>query len=121
MFIEKTNQFTGFIGDSITDSSAKKAFFVQHIAERTTLLHQAKMLRDCVNAVKAIVTPAQVEVMRKVEMLKFQYMVSTEPTEKYYPNNLFAEYDDYWELLESLGQQNMPDNEKECGCWTICF
>ena len=82
-FIEKTNQCTGFVGDSITDSSAKKAFYVQYIAERTSLLQQAKMLRDCVNAVKAIVTPAQIEVMRKVEMSKFQYLVSTEPTEKY--------------------------------------
>ena len=70
------------------------------------------MLRECVNAVKAIVTPAQVEVMRKVELAKFQLLVATESTEKYYLSNLFTEYDDCWELLESLGQQNMSDNEK---------
>ena len=58
-FIEKINQCTGYVGDSISDSSAKKAFYVQHISERTTLLQQAKMLRDCVNAVKVIVTHAQ--------------------------------------------------------------
>ena len=116
-FIEKINQCTGFVGDSITDSSAKKAFHVQHIAERNTLLQQAKMLRECVNALKSIVTPAQTEVMRKVEMSKFQYMVSTEPTEPYYLNNLFTEYDDYRELLESLSQQNMSDNEKRM--WLI--
>ena len=70
------------------------------------------MLRECVNAVKAIVIPTQIEVMRKVELAKFQLLVATEPTEKYYLSNLFTEYDDSWELLESLGQQNMSDNEK---------
>ena len=40
-FIEKINQYTGFVGDSITDSSAKQAFYVQHISERTSLLQQA--------------------------------------------------------------------------------
>ena len=70
------------------------------------------MLRDCVNAVEAIVTPTQIEVMRKVELAKFQLQVATEPTEKYYLSNLFTEYDDSWELLETLGQQNIPDNEK---------
>ena len=70
------------------------------------------MLRECLNAVNAIVTTAQIEVMRKVELAKFQLLVATEPTEAYYVSNLFTEYDDCWELLESLGQQNMPNNEK---------
>ena len=50
--------------------------------------------------------------MRKVELAKFPLEVATEPTEKYYLSNLFTEYDDYWELLESSGQHNMSDNEK---------
>ena len=70
------------------------------------------MLRECVNAVKAIVTPTQIALHRKVEMAKFQLEVGTEATEKYYLSNLFTEYDDSWELLESLGQKNMSDNEK---------
>ena len=80
------------------------------------------MLRDCVNAVKAIVTPAQVEVMRKVEMANFQLQVATEPTEKYYLSNLFTEYESMtmlgncWKVWVSRPCRIMRN---ECGCWTI--
>ena len=73
VFIEKINQCTGFVGDSILDATAKKAWYVQHIAGCSFLLELAKMLGECVNAVKAIVTPAQDEVMRKVGLANFNF------------------------------------------------
>ena len=120
-FIEKINQCTGFVGDSIIDSTAKKAWYVQHIAERTSLLEQAKMLRGCVNAVKAIVTPAQVEVMRKVEMAKF----NIKSLQSRLRNIILVIYllsmmmlGNCWRVWVSRTCRIMRN---ECGYWTICF
>ena len=57
---------------------------------RLTLIEQARMLRECMAAVKAKVTQSQIEVQRQVELAKFQLEVATEPTEKYYLSNLFG-------------------------------
>ena len=55
-FLKCLNQCTGIVGESILDSTAKKAWFVQHTAVRLALIEQARMLRECVEAVKAKVT-----------------------------------------------------------------
>ena len=120
-FLKCLNQCTGIVGESILDSTAKKAWFVQHTALRLALIEQARMLSECMAAVNAKVTQNQIEVQRKVELAKFQLLLTTEPTEKYYLNNLFTKYDDCWEQLESLGQQTCRIMRNECGCWTICF
>ena len=100
-FLKSLNQCTGIVGESILDSTAKKVWFVQHTAVCVTLIEQARMLRECMAAVRAKVTRKVIEVQRKVELAKFQLLVATEPTEKYYLSNLFTEYDDSWELLEA--------------------
>ena len=80
------------------------------------------MLRECMAAVRAKVTPNVMAVQRKVELWNFQIIVDTEPTEKYYLSNLFTEYEDSRELLATLGEENMSDDDKQnCGCWAICF
>ena len=81
LFLGKINQCTGAIGESIIDSTAKKAWYVQHIAERPSLIGQARMLREWVTVVKTIVTPTQIEVQRKLDLAKFQMAFETEPTE----------------------------------------
>ena len=97
-YIKSLNQCTGIVGESIIDSTAKKAWYGQHIAVRLTLIEQARMLRECMSAVRAKVTPAVTAVQRKVELANFQILVGTEPTEKYYLSNLFTECSDSWEL-----------------------
>ena len=83
-FLKSFNQCTGIVGESILDSTAKKAWFVQHTAVRLTLIEQARMLRECMTAVKAKATQSQIEVQRQVELAKFQLLVATELTEKYH-------------------------------------
>ena len=53
-FIGKINHCIGVVGESIVNSTAKKAGHVEHIRTRAALLEQAKMLRDCVFAVKTL-------------------------------------------------------------------
>ena len=101
--LKSLNQWTGIVGELIIDSTAKKAWYVQHTAVRVELIEQARMLRGCMSAVKAIVTQSVIEVQRKVELANFQILVATEPAEKYYLSNLFTEYEDSWELLEKAG------------------
>ena len=62
---------------------------------------------------KEKVTQSVIEVQRKVELAKIHILVATEPTEKYYLINLFTDYEDSWELLATLGMQNMSDKEKK--------
>ena len=112
-YMESPNQCTGIVGESIHDATAKKAWYGQHIAVRQSQLEQAQMLRECMAAVRAKVTPNVMAVQRKVELWNFQIIVGTEPTEKYYLSNLFTEYEDSWELLATLGQENMSDDDKK--------
>ena len=83
-FLKSLNQCTVIVGESILDSTAKKAWFVKHTAVRLALIEQARMLRECTAAVKAKVTQSQIEVQRQVELAKFQLLVATELTEKYH-------------------------------------
>ena len=57
--LDKINQCTGLVGESILDSTAKKAWHGKHTKDRPSLLEQARMLRKCVLAVKNIVKPTK--------------------------------------------------------------
>jgi hypothetical protein len=112
-YMKHLNQCTGIIGESINDATAKKAWLIQHTSVRNELIEQARMLRECMAAVRAEVTPKIMAVQRKVELANFQILVSTEPKEKYSLRNLFTEYEDSWELLRTLGQENMNEDDKK--------
>ena len=58
--LEKINQCTGVVGESILYSTVKKAWYVEHTKDRPSLLEQARMLHECVRAVKNIVKPTQI-------------------------------------------------------------
>ena len=44
--LNSINQCTGIVGESILDSTAKRAWYVQHTAVLLTLIEQARMLRE---------------------------------------------------------------------------
>ena len=126
VLLDKINHCTGVVGESILDSTAKKAWHGEHTKDRPSLLEQARMLRECVLVVKNIVKPTQIEAQRKVELAKFQLAVrplavATESTE----NIIFVIYlrsmvtiGRFWRAWDKRIRKTIINGY---GCWITCF